>query len=440
MKNSSFCWLLLLCFAFPSQAQSLLKSGPMAGYSDFKEVALWVQTNGEAKIQFQYWEKGKPTQKTTTKAVEANPEFDYATTIRVSNLQPGTRYSYQLLLNGKIQTLAHPLEFCTQELWQNRKDPPNFKFALGSCFYVKEAAADRPKSDYGDSTEIMTALAAQKPDFMLWLGDNVYMREPDWNTRSGILHRFGHTRATPPLQELLGVAHQYGIWDDHDYGPNDSDRSFWNKRESEQIFKAFFPNLNYNATGKGGITGTFTWGDCQFFMLDDRYFRAPNNLPDQGKDYFGKEQLEWLLDALVSSKATFKFVLNGGQILNPAALYENYATYSAERTTLLSKIAAYKIPGVFFLSGDRHHTVLSKMDRPGAYPLYDLTCSPLSAGAHLPKDEQNFYALKETLYGNRNFGMMEVSGPLKERVLKISIYNVMGKLVWTKEIKAAELK
>jgi alkaline phosphatase D len=57
------------------------------------------------------------------------------------------------------------------------------------------------------------------------------------------------------------------------------------------------------------------------------------------------------------------------------------ATYDAERAELLKKIADAKVPGVFFLTGDRHHTCLQKLERAGnLYPLYDLTISPLTSG------------------------------------------------------------
>ena len=31
------------------------------------------------------------------------------------------------------------------------------------------------------------AIHQKKPDFMVWLGDNIYLREPDWSSHSGYL-------------------------------------------------------------------------------------------------------------------------------------------------------------------------------------------------------------------------------------------------------------
>lgn len=144
----------------------------------------------------------------------------------------------------------------------------------------------------------------------------------------------------------------------------------------------------------------------EFFMMDDRYHRAPNDATDPNKDYLGKEQLDWLIDALTSSKAPFKIVMIGGQVISNAAVFENYATFPRERNELLNRLNQEKIEGVIFLSGDRHHTEISKLDRPGAYPLIDITCSPLTAGNHQPRDEGNTLQLAGKTFYERNFGII----------------------------------
>lgn len=420
-------------------AQASLVAGPMNGYSEFMETAIWVQTDRSASVQIKYWPENAPQQSKITKPLATNEADGYCATIKIMYLEPGKKYLYNVMVDGKPQKLNWQPFFITQPLWQYRTEPPDIRFAMGSCFYAPDPAHDRPGKPYGDSLEIFEHITSQKPDFMLWLGDNIYLREPDWGSRSGFIYRYSKARATRQLQALLATAHHYAIWDDHDFGPNDADRSFYNKDLAVEMFKTFWPNPNFNIFGKGGVAGTFTWGDCQFFLLDDRYFRAPNALKDNQKDYFGNEQIQWLLEALVYSRATFKFIVNGGQIINPAGVYENYAAYPAERQKLLSKIEELKIPGVIFLTGDRHHTVLSKMERPGTYPLYDLTCSPLTSGTY-GMTEANHFADRSTLYVGRNFAMAEITGPLKDRVLKITIINAAGKPVWQKEIKANDLK
>ena len=170
--------------------------------------------------------------------------------------------------------------------------------------------------------------------------------------------RYTHTRSLPEIQPLLASTHHYATWDDHDYGPNDSDRSFSGKELTLKAFKDFWANPNYGVGGTEGVTGTFFWQDCQFFIMDDRWYRAPRHGTGE---YFGKAQLTWLIDALRYSKASYKFICAGGQVLNDAAVFENYVQFPEERQALLDSLDRYNIKGVVFLTGDRHHSEISRM-------------------------------------------------------------------------------
>ncbi|QJW88607.1 alkaline phosphatase family protein [Spirosoma taeanense] len=429
-----------------SRNASPLQSGPMVGYSDMREVMLWAQTKQPARVQIRYHEAGKPTPAHLTNEVKTNRNAAFTAHLLADQVEPGKKYEYEVLIEGRKVSLPYPTTFQTQNLWQWRTDPPAFRFGVGSCTYVGEGEYDRPGTPYGGGYEIFTALAAQKPDFMLWTGDNTYTREADWNSRTGVLKRYTHTRSLPEMQPLLAAAHNYAIWDDHDYGPDDSDRSYWLKTTTLDAFKLFWANPNF--IFDEGCTGTFFWNDCQFFLLDDRTFRAPDATPDgPEKVYFGEKQRQWLIDALRFSKATFKFIITGGQIVNPAKIFENYAIYGTERDKLFNEIADAKIPGVLFITGDRHHTILHKLARtngqPGStYPLYDLTISPLTSGPSKPlADElkQPTY-VEGTLVTDRNFGILSVSGPLKDRVLTIQVFDQKGAERWSRELRANDLK
>ncbi|MEZ0484086.1 alkaline phosphatase D family protein [Fibrella aquatica] len=428
-----------LSLAFP------LQSGPMLGYAEMREVMVWVQTKKPARVQIRYVEQGTKSPVMLTQEVKTSVDKANTAHLVANEVMPGKRYSYEVLVNGKPVALPYETTFQTQPLWQFRTDPPNFTFALGSCTYVNEPPYDRPGRPYGDNYGIFASMTAKKPDFMLWTGDNTYTREVDWNSRTGVLKRYTHTRSLPEMQPLLASTHNYAIWDDHDYGPDDSDRSFWMKDVTLEAFKLFWANPNY--VFDEGCAGTFVWGDCQFFLLDDRTFRAPNAQPDGGADgavkaYFGSKQLNWFVDALRFSKATFKFVVTGGQVINPTAAFENYANYATERTQLLNRLAEATIPGLLFITGDRHHSIIHKLDRPGTYPLYDVTISPLTSGPAQPTPAELAQptVVEGTLLGERNFATMAVSGPLANRLLTIRAFDATGKEKWVQTLKATDLR
>jgi alkaline phosphatase D len=430
-----FFFLLCLPDAFAQ-----LQSGPMVGYSDMQEVMLWVQTQKPATVRIDYWEDTSPNNKKSTAEVRTEPLTAYVARLFAGPLKPGKKYEYEVYVDGKKISLKHPLRFQSQALWQHRTDPPPFRFAIGSCTYVGEEGYDRPGRPYGGQYGIFKAIQDKKPDFMVWGGDNVYYREPDWNTRSGMLHRYTHTRSLPEMQPLLGSTHNYAIWDDHDYGPNDSDRSYWLKQTAGEVFRLFWGNPNYIFDGP--CTGTFFWNDAQFFLLDDRWFRAPNELTTEPRDYFGDAQIQWLLDALANSRATFKFIVTGGQVVNAAEVFENYSNYSTERSRFLQALDAAHVPGVVFLTGDRHSTALHILKRPKTYPLYDFTISPLTSGAATPLRVE--YAVgtmdSSTVVTERNFATFDITGPLNNRKLTVMVFDVQGKELWRRELLATDLE
>lgn len=440
MKWTKFIYFVLLIPGFLSAQQCYLQSGPMVGYVDMKEALLWVQTTAAAEVQFAYWEEGKEGTLFLTEKVHTQKADAFTAKIVADKVLPGKKYQYSLFINGQELTFDYPTSFETQTLWQWRTDPPPFSIAIGSCAYVNEKAYDRPGTPYGSNYQIFTSMQAKNPDAVLWLGDNTYLREVDWNTRTGIFHRYTHTRSLPEMQALLASRPNYAILDDHDYGPNDSDRSFIHKDITKEAFELFWGNPSFGLDGEG-LTSMFQYDDITFFLLDDRTFRSPNDLKKGNVTILGERQLEWLIDALAASKSPFKMVAIGGQVLNTAAVYENYANrHAEERTYLLKRIEEEDITGVIFLTGDRHFSELSKYTNKAGNVVYDLTVSPLTAGATKRVDDVNANRVPNTLVTQHNFGILNFSGPRKERLLSIQLYDADGQALWDYKIEAPKRK
>lgn len=419
-----------------------LRAGPMNGYATHREAVVWVQTTGPAKVRIAYWDTLAPGTRWQSEDVATRADDAFAAKIWLGGLTPGRGYAYEVLVDGRKVNRPYPHRFQTQALWQWRTDPPPFRLVFGSCFYVNEPAVDRPGEPYGAGFQILQAMSAARPDVVLWGGDNTYLREVDWNSRLGVFSRYTHTRGLPELQPLLAQAHHLATWDDHDFGPNDADRSYVGRQWTLDAFSTFWANPTTGVPGMdGGIATMATWQDVDLFLLDDRWARAANNRRDADKPFFGEAQVLWLIDALAASSAPFKLVVSGGQVLNPAAVFENYSTYPAERERLLRAIEQQRIPGVVFLSGDRHHTELTRMPRRGTYPLYDLTVSPLTAGVSRGgENEGNAWRVEGTYVAERNFATLDVRGPRTARELVITVRNADGQERWTRTIKASELR
>lgn len=431
--------VVLFCMCFFIQAQeTILKSGPMVGYSTMKEVLLWAQTTQGSKVHFVYWDTNNPNQKYTTNPIITENDNGFIAKAIANKLEPGITYSYQLYLNDTLVDRPYQLQFQSQPIWKWRHDAPDYSFAIGSCAYINEAKYDRPGKPYGSEYQIFESIHKSNPDFMVWLGDNVYLREADWNSKTGVLNRYNHTRATPEMQAMLGNMHHFGIWDDHDYGPNNSDRSYHLKKVTEETFKDFLPSPNY--IFDEGITSYVQWTDSDFFLLDNRFWRTPNNRTDIEREILGDKQLEWLIDGLVNSFAPFKFVVMGGQFLNPAKHGETYSKIAPqEKQKLIDAIQELKIEGVIFLTGDIHRTELTNVDLPNGYPLYDLTVSPLTSGVSKFTGEDNTNQVENTIVNKQNYGLLKVYGTRDSRTLEINILDSSNILQWRKTISAKEL-
>lgn len=417
-------------------AQASINAGPMVGFADMREVHMWVQTTAPTQVAIRYSDTAESLRWYWTQPQTTKREDGFTAHLVADSVQPGRVYRYEVYLDGRRIERPYPMLFRTPPLWQWRTDPPAFRFGLGSCAYINDPPYDRPGKPYGGNYEIFRAIAAEQPYFFLWLGDNVYLREPDWNTWTGILHRYTHDRAIKELQPLFAASSNIAIWDDHDYGPNDADRSFWNKYQTRRAFDLFWANPPA-AFSDGGITTKFSWGDCDFFLLDDRWWRSPNNRKTGERSYLGEQQLQWLIDNLVYSTATFKFVCVGGQVLNPVARFENYATYPDERQRLIEAIRREGIRNVIFLTGDRHHTELSRYTEGDSLVLYDLTVSPLTSSPNVnAASEPNTLRVEGTLVMERNFATIDVEGPATRRQLRIRVFGADGSLKWERIIPA----
>ena len=441
MRISFICLLFLLLSGCavkrsvqsPSFGEELI-NGPMVGYSTMKEVPVWVQTTGAATVQLSYW----PVKDLTgdriwevnlsySEAITTSKNTGFTAKLIADKLEPGVEYRYQVSLNGK--GVAEGI-FQTQVLWQHRTEPPDFTFSLGSCAYINEEAADRPGSEYGKDYHIFESIHDQDPDFMIWMGDNAYLRETDWNSMTGIWHRYTHSRNVPEMKELMANTHNYAVWDDHDYGPNNSDRSYVLKDSTLKVFNHFWANPGHGIHGQPGITTKFQWADCEFFLLDNRYFRSPNKRTDGVRTILGEQQLNWLIDQLINSNASFKFVVIGGQVLNTAAVYENYATFPRERKRIIEAIQTNNIKNVVFLTGDRHHSEVSVLKEEGYPAIYDITSSPLTAGIHSAADEGNDLRVPGSYVGDRSFGFISIDGERRNRRLTLQFKNSEGDILY----------
>ena len=435
------------------QAQPRIISGPMLGPVELRDAKVWLEVSPEVKsVVLQYHTvrnlnnpdvRIKPVTKSVQYNGELGKEFN-PITITVGGLNFNTAYHYNILVNGKAVAEG---EFVTKDLWQWRKAIPDFNFLTGSCAYFNEPEFDRPGKPYGGDSTIFESMAKEKSAFMLWLGDAWYTREVDYFSELGLWYRASHDRAMPIMKDFLKAMPQFGIWDDHDYGPNNFGTNYTLKEVSRNVFNSYFCNPSAGENGQGIYTMT-SWGDADIFMTDGRWWRSAdemkdsvNGKPNPEKVMLGKQQMKWLKNALLYSNATFKIIAVGSQVLNPVSPYEAWHKFPAEYNELMEFLVENKINGVIFLTGDRHHSEIIKVNRPGTYPLYDITVSPLTSGTHKfggPEKDNPYRILG--IDEKQNYSRFSFTGRRNERKLTVEFFGIKGEKLGEWAVNENELR
>lgn len=423
---------LIVCFAtmqLCAQSEIIL-----LGHVGQRNAEIWVHwpmENETVSIKYSTIAPEIATSQGGKELLFVSNDKNLSSKIVLSSLQPGAHYTF-FLESKSFQTKIY--EFTTQELWQWRKDAPDFSIAFGSCNYVNDAEFDRPGKAYGQSDSIFNVISAMKPSAMIWGGDNIYLREGDFETQANMEARYLKARQVPSIQKLLSTCPQYAVWDDHDFGPNDSHSSFQYKKESLAAFKEMWGNSNYGFSKNENncITGKVTLNDVDLYLLDNRSFRIPPGTVGITPQMLGKEQINWLIQDLKSSKASFKLIAIGSQVLSSVSDFENYANYQEEREYLLKEINENKIKNVIFLTGDRHFAELSQITLPNNIRLLDITSSPLTSKPYSNSKEINSNRVEGTFVGEQNFAHITFTGTAKERRIDIALIDKNGKTCWKK--------
>lgn len=438
--------LFIFLFFFKFGLGQRLISGPMLGYVEHQSALIWLETDTMVhEVSILWNEKSKPGTKNKTTLRRGSYETFQPWKIELNGLKWNRcEYEYRIMLNGKIINGVY--QFVSKPAWARwSKDPaPDFSFMLGSCTFLNDSLYDRPGKPYGLDPGILNSMAKTSADFMIWTGDNLYLREADWSSAWGIGRRNSVHRARPELADVLSVRPNYAIWDDHDFGPNDSNKSFELADYSTAYFKDYWGNKTYGEDHKG-IYSKFSYSDAEFFLLDDRSFRDANQLPDSlegrvnlNKRFLGEKQMSWLMNSLASSEARYKFIICGSQVMNSFADKECMRKYPADFSAFTQFIREQKISGIVILSGDRHFTELLKIEGVTSYPIYEFTCSPVTSGPFVKiaetREGNNPLRVEGTLYADNNYGRISLRGTGKVRRVVIETFNRKGEVVWTKEL------
>jgi len=344
-KTAGISFFLFLCLK--SNAQ--LIAGPMVGHTDHQSSSIWAHAGQGKTVELKWGIAGAPESQWVTVSMPPRPERKFTSLGKITGLSPKTQYRFQVLVNGSKSGEG---AFATAPL---PYQPAKFTFLLTSCMsfavYPKQVA--------------WTEIIKHPFDFSIMGGDNVYSNTTNRDT---IFQHHMTQRGIDDYPKVLNRAPTWATWDDHDYGPNDAHGTTPGKEKSLEAFKDVWAHPAYGTPEIPGVFYDYYWGNAHFIVLDDRYYRTDETLPNSpGKTMYGPKQLAWFFDKLKNSRAPFKVVVKGASIV--------HGSYPDEVKIISKFIGDNKIYGVVFTAGDIHVNDMRIRDTGMGYPLVEYISS-----------------------------------------------------------------
>lgn len=260
-------------------------------------------------------------------------------TFQLDGLSPNTMYHYAIEADGRLDE-ARRGTFQTFP-----SGAASFTFAYGHC-----AAT-------GSNGRVFDTIRESDPLFMLYGGDFFYenIAENDPELFRAAYERVFDAAAQSTLFRSTSIGY---VWDDHDYGPNDSDRTSPARDAAQQVYREYVPHYPLAADRDGAIYQTFTVGRARFIVTDLRSHRDPASDPDgPQKSMMGAEQKNWFKQQLLEADEQYPVIIwvsTVPWIADETPGADHWGGYATERREIANFIAENQIDGLFMLSGDAH--------------------------------------------------------------------------------------
>jgi len=409
-------------------------------------AVLWARGLSEGPLRVGYGPAGASPGATAHLTVTR--DRDFTGKIGLVGLRPGTRYAYQIEGGGATASG----EFVTAPA-PDTPGPVAFVWSgdLGSSGFCR-------KRDVG--YRIFTAMARQRPDFFLFVGDTIYAdhrcRGPEVvpggdfvaSTLPEFHRKYRYNREDQALGSFLAATSVNAIWDDHEVRNDFAGSTDSLMPTGRQAFLDYWPILP-SAQEPTRLYRSVRWGRLlEIFILDTRQYRSSNSALDgPGKTMLGPAQRQWLIDSVAASTALWKVVVSSVSLsVSTGKTYrdswsnatvwgipeENSTGFAVERDAILRAWAARGVKNLLFLVADVHHAELIRHQPMPQFSLHEFIAGPLSASPGRPRaldaalNPRSLFARG----GLNNFGLVHVEPAL----LTVRIVDEDGTVLFTHTI------
>ena len=358
----------------------------------------------------------------------ADPDVDGVAAFELRDLKPDTPYFYCVEVKGKKELTGSFRTFSD--------GPMSFKVAFASC------------ATTGSNHRIFSRIRQLQPNFFLHMGDfhyeDIHVNDPELFRRTYDLVLASDRQSD--LYRHVPIAY---VWDDHDFGPNDSDRTAPGRPAAWKTYRQCVPH--YPLVGDKGATGAihqaFTVGRVRFLMTDVRSERSPASDPDgPNKTMLGDQQLLWLEAELSLSRDRYPLIVWVNTVpwitaSAPGSIH-GWEPYSRERARIADRIKALGLVNrLVMLSGDAHMVAIddgtnsnyASSRKPGEHAFPVVQAAPLD---RYPRVKGGPYShgvhAKSMLFGLlkiQQFGLMQVRDDGKALEVELTGHDAEGRLL-----------
>jgi len=348
----TFCvpGLVLLLTGF--SAAAVQTDGPLVGGVTDSSAKVFVRTDVSAFVTVQFSEEASLKFSVQTPPALTHAEADFTAIITLNGLRPETTYYYRILVNGVPQQTA-PFPFFTT--FPIPGTPRDFRFAVVADLINVQNHPTTPAPAYAH-------VMAEAPAFVLQIGDFDH-RDPSTLPRMRQMHREVRGPYTASgfdfARYLASKFPLFHIFDDHDYGINNGDKTFSGRALALQAFREYYPVPDL-PNPSAGIWYKFSYGQAEFFMLDLRSQRDPDGDPDNSEksildgDLIPDGQKAWLKANLLASTARWKFLISSVSFNPTSKPRDSWGAFATEHAEMVDFIRQNHIQGVVTISGDLH--------------------------------------------------------------------------------------
>ncbi|MEU0397937.1 alkaline phosphatase D family protein [Streptomyces sp. NPDC006208] len=201
-------------------------------------------------------------------------------------------------------------------------------------------------------------------------------------------------------QFMRSVASTY-VWDDHDFGPNDSDRTSASKPAAQQVYREWVPH--YTLPDAAGIYQSWQVGRVLYIASDVRSFRDPNSTAiSPSKTMLGTAQKAWMETLLSTSTASALVWQSPSRWVGGTDTWANFPYERDEMVQLFGDTGW--LDRMVFMTADMHaNSICTGPNNPvGRFPMYMF--ASLDSGAWSTGTEYDIGSVS----GRRQYGTMRV--------------------------------